>query len=257
MGRRGRLHPIFANLDKLATFLGFEVHGDTATRTYVSSSAPVAATTASSIDILGAAKRHHVAVAEARATAISSIRSRVESAVANLPLRPAPVIPCAPSITPEIPPEPLRSVSTTAPVQRVTSTTGSRPMTAPATPTFPATTRAAFTLIGRLIWGHGWRIPLASALGIDRRMLTRLLADDAPLSPQLLDRLRAALHRHAVDCVRVREAIPVSQFDFVEVCDDAGVLREVVREAKGEGSGEKADGGADIVELASRRRVAG
>jgi hypothetical protein len=125
----------------------------------------------------------------------------------------------------------------------------------PTAPAFPDHTRAAFTLVGRLLFGHGWRIPLSAALGIDRRVLTRMLADDAPMSPAMLDRLRAALHKHAVHCVRVREAIPVSQFDFVECADDAGVLREVVKEARAGGSGETADGGAEIVELASRRRM--
>jgi hypothetical protein len=111
------------------------------------------------------------------------------------------------------------------------------------TPAFPANTRAACTLVGRLLFGHGWRIPLASALGIDRRVLTRMLTQDAPLTPAMLDRLRAALHRHAVDCIRVREAIPVSQFDFIECADDASVLREVVREARQDGGAETADGG--------------
>jgi hypothetical protein len=105
----------------------------------------------------------------------------------------------------------------------------------PALPKFPQSARDACTLVGRLCWGHSWRVPLAAAMGIDRRQLTHLLTTDVPMTPELLDRLRAALHRHAVDCIRVRNAIPVSQYDFLECADDAGVMREVVREARQEG----------------------
>jgi hypothetical protein len=226
--------PVLVGLDKLAAFLGLQIRGDRETRSYVSPSVATSTATAPAINILAAAERHIVAVAENRASALDAVRRRIEITVANLPPRPAPVVDHAPPTVPEIASPPTVTEITVSPSAFGVDLDGLRGLfDTPAISDFVAASAHVTGVQPHQIVGD----QQASEIVLARHLAVAAAASETGRSLPAIGRIFHRDHTTILHAVRkIRTAVRQDP-------ETARLYRDVVEEAwrrhRGEGGGER------------------